>query len=128
MSTKVELMDGKYTLEHNNGVGLRCLRYGEYWRDLVGDSMVLALVSEVEELREKVAKTDPTDDGRAEFEAWVSNTFECSWCAFDQMNKMDGTTTYVYDVRHKSIAGQVTDEKCSVQMLWECWKTSRCVE
>jgi hypothetical protein len=56
MTTRITFGSGKYTLEHNNGANLRALRYGEQWRDLSGDGMVLALVQEVEELRQKLAK------------------------------------------------------------------------
>lgn len=125
MSTKIELMDGKYTLEHNNGVGLRCLRYGEYWRDLVGDGMVLALVSEVEDLREKLAKRDAGKETSLEaFEAWVKSEYICAPDSLFKVPAPDGFM-YVYDVCAKSISGQVSDEKCSVQMLWESWKASR---
>lgn len=64
--TRITVYDGKYTLIHDNGVGLRCLRHGEPWRNLVGDSMVLALVQEIEELREP--KTIDWDAERRRFE------------------------------------------------------------
>jgi hypothetical protein len=48
--TKVVLQDGKYTVEHDNGTNFHALRYGEPWRDLTGDGLVLALVQRIEEL------------------------------------------------------------------------------
>lgn len=51
-----DFADGKYTLIHLNGTGLRALRYGEEWRDLVGDGMVLAMLQEVEELDDRLGQ------------------------------------------------------------------------
>ena len=51
----ITVCDGKYTLimEPTN---LRALRYGEPWRDLVGDGFVMALGQEIQALREQVVK------------------------------------------------------------------------
>lgn len=46
----VTLEDGKYKLEHDGTGYLRALRYGEPWRDLTGDKLMLALVQRIEEL------------------------------------------------------------------------------
>lgn len=48
---KIELEGGKYTLVNDDG-RLYALRYGEAWRDLAGDGLVLALFHEVEQLRD----------------------------------------------------------------------------
>jgi len=50
---RVTVANGKYTLIFDPRGGLRCLRHGEEWRDLVGDGMVLALMQEVQELRKE---------------------------------------------------------------------------
>lgn len=47
----VTIADGKYTVRAWNGEGLHALRYGQWWRDLAGDGLVLALAQEVESLR-----------------------------------------------------------------------------
>ena len=49
---KEEFADGKYTLIFDNAGNFEALRYGDKWRDLVGDGMVLAMLQEVERLRE----------------------------------------------------------------------------
>lgn len=49
---EVTVAEGKYTYQRLRGGGQRCLRYGEPWRDLTGDGMVLALVQRIEELTE----------------------------------------------------------------------------
>lgn len=89
--TRLDICDGKYTLIIDMDTGrAECLRYGEKWRDLVGDKMVLALFDELveararaeaakaetEDLRAKIAKVDrqePLDAGsdvfRGAFEA-----------------------------------------------------------
>lgn len=54
---RLDVYDGKYTLVWDDETGhLQALRYGEPWRDLVGDGLVLALFQEVEGLRKKLAK------------------------------------------------------------------------
>ncbi len=47
----VTVADGKYTLVFTPDGHLSALRYGQPWRDLTGDGMVLALVQEVDKLR-----------------------------------------------------------------------------
>lgn len=59
--TKIELEGGKYTIIHENGCNLRALRYGEEWRNLIGDNLVLAMAQEIEELREKQIKKEITE-------------------------------------------------------------------
>lgn len=50
--TRIDLDDGKYTVIHDNGVNFRALRYGEEWRSLTGDKLVLTMAQEIERLRE----------------------------------------------------------------------------
>lgn len=54
---KLELMDGKYTVinELHEGGGFRALRYGEEWRSLSGDNLVLAMYHEIERVRMYIA-------------------------------------------------------------------------
>ena len=52
--TRIELDDGKYTVVHDNGAGLHALRYGEHWRDMTGDGLVLAMAQEIEDLRRRI--------------------------------------------------------------------------
>ena len=49
--SRIELLDGKYTVIHNNGVGFQALRHGEPWRSLTGDGLVFAMTQEIEHLR-----------------------------------------------------------------------------
>jgi hypothetical protein len=53
---EVTICDGKYTVQHWKNGGGEALRYGEKWRDLVGDNLVIGLALEVYELREKLSK------------------------------------------------------------------------
>lgn len=48
---RVDCCDGKYTVIHSAGTGLRALRYGAEWRDCLGDGLILALASDLEEAR-----------------------------------------------------------------------------
>ena len=51
----IELDNGKYTVmyDENNQYPMKCLRYGEEWRDLVGDNLIFWLCAKIEELEEK---------------------------------------------------------------------------
>ena len=49
---EVTVAEGKYTYQRFHDGGQRCLRYGEPWRDLTGDGMVMAMAQRIEELTE----------------------------------------------------------------------------
>jgi hypothetical protein len=49
MTYTIKLNDGKYTVINDLG-RLRALRYGQPWRDLVGDGLFLAMAHRIEEL------------------------------------------------------------------------------
>jgi len=59
MTRKIELCEGKYTIMNDleTGGGIRALRYGEEWRDLTGDNLVLALYQKVVELEAEVERS-----------------------------------------------------------------------
>lgn len=51
--------DGKYTIIFHQATGkFECLRYGEPWRELTGDGMVLAMLQEIDFLKEQRAIDD----------------------------------------------------------------------
>lgn len=58
-TTTINLGDGKYTIQHEDGANLRALRHGEPWRELTGDGMVLALVQRIEELEANTEQSKP---------------------------------------------------------------------
>jgi hypothetical protein len=49
----IDLDNGKYTVRQNEK-RLYALRYGEPWRDLLGDNLILYLAYEVESLRNQL--------------------------------------------------------------------------
>lgn len=49
--TRIELENGKYTVCHDDGANFHAKRYGEPWRRLEGDGLVLAMAHEIERLR-----------------------------------------------------------------------------
>lgn len=55
--TRIDLVDGKYSVivDLNNGV-FKALRYGEEWRSLTGDKLVLGMFDRIVELQEEVAR------------------------------------------------------------------------
>lgn len=70
-SLRVETCDGKYTVVLPDNGGLKALRYGAPWRDLVGDGLILSLAFELDEARKRIAELEQTVegyDGR-----WVEN-------------------------------------------------------
>ena len=50
----VAVCDGKYTVIQNEQGAVRALRYGEEWRDCVGDGLIVALAYEVDSLRKEI--------------------------------------------------------------------------
>lgn len=54
---RIELDNGKYTIEDNNGI-MTAYRYGELWdvktQDLIGDKFTLCLVQHIEKLTEEI--------------------------------------------------------------------------
>lgn len=64
---RISVADGKYTVVQDASGRLSALRYGEPWRNLVGDNLVHALACEVEELRAEVEKLkQQASDDRAD--------------------------------------------------------------
>lgn len=53
----VTVGDGKYTVKQDASGRLTALRYGEPWRDCVGDGLICALAYEVDSLRERLQRT-----------------------------------------------------------------------
>lgn len=55
MGKTIELDNGKYTViyDENNQYPMKCLRYGEEWRDLVSDNLIFWLCAKIRELEEK---------------------------------------------------------------------------
>ena len=59
-----DFLDGKYTVIFDETTGrLSALRYGEPWRDLVGDGMVLAMLQRVDALQQEVDALQQRIDG-----------------------------------------------------------------
>jgi hypothetical protein len=59
-----DFLDGKYTVIFDETTGrLSALRYGEPWRDLVGDAMVLAMLQRVDALQQEVGALQQRIDG-----------------------------------------------------------------
>jgi len=57
--TRIDVCDGKYTIIYDFDTGQsEALRYGEKWRDLCGDKMVLAMFDTIVELRERAAEVE----------------------------------------------------------------------
>lgn len=52
------LENGKYTIvyDETNSFPVKCLRYGEEWKSLIGDNLILALVQRIEELSKEETK------------------------------------------------------------------------
>lgn len=56
-TTRIDICEGKYSVIYDLETGQsECLRYGNKWRSLIGDKMVLAMFDEIVALREENAK------------------------------------------------------------------------
>ena len=53
---RIDVCNGKYTVIVGYGGELSCLRYGEEWRDCVGDNLIYNLAVELSGMREKLQK------------------------------------------------------------------------
>jgi hypothetical protein len=61
MIKKIELECSKYTVVYNSDTGeLNTLRYGEVWRDHIGDKLIMALVHRILDL-EEIVEVEATD-------------------------------------------------------------------
>lgn len=57
MKIEHELYDGKYTIKYQmEPHNFEALRHGESWRDLTGDGLMLAMVFELQDCKDKIAK------------------------------------------------------------------------
>lgn len=54
--------DGKYTLVRDSSGYMYALRHGEPWRDLTGDKLIGAMLSEIEELQAALAACQPVGE------------------------------------------------------------------
>ncbi|CUB28335.1 hypothetical protein [Bacillus cereus] len=83
---EIKLLDGKYTVvnELSDGGGLHALRYGETWRNLAGDNLILAMFHEIEELQNnkdvEIAKVEWTPSHQSYFSAGDESEPFCSKC------------------------------------------------
>lgn len=73
----IDVYDGKYTLV-NDDKGFRALRYGEEWRSLVGDKMILSLCQEILKLREAVEASKKKKKKKKKTKK--AETFVCARC------------------------------------------------
>lgn len=80
MIERIELAEGKYTVLYDSDTGaIETLRYGEPWRDHVGDHLVGALVERILELENK--ERSPSDDEEYKF---------CERCSVELLRVVEG--------------------------------------
>lgn len=51
---RVDVCDGKYSVVIDDDYNLIALRYGQSWRDCIGDNLIYCLAVELKEAREKI--------------------------------------------------------------------------
>lgn len=54
---RITTLDAKYTVVLTNEGHLKALRYGQPWRDCIGDGLILTLAQEIETMRERSKAT-----------------------------------------------------------------------
>lgn len=68
----MKLCEGKYEFYKENH-SVHCKRYGEVWRDFIGDGAVLALFDYAEDLEEKVKRLeDRLEDERGRYQEMIN--------------------------------------------------------
>jgi hypothetical protein len=60
MKMNVSVASGKYNVIMEDGGKLHALRYGEPWRDCVGDNLIYFLAAELEEARKEIIELNKT--------------------------------------------------------------------
>lgn len=57
MVKTITLGEGKYTIiyDKNSQYPVKCLRYGQDWKDLTGDNLIFYLCNKITELTERLA-------------------------------------------------------------------------
>lgn len=76
---KVSVLNGKYTVIQGPDGALSALRYGEPWRDCVGDNLVYGLAAELEATREAL-------EAAVEYIGDRSAGSMAFWDLYDQIN------------------------------------------
>ena len=79
--TRIELDDGKYTVVHDSGAGRHALRYGEHWRDMTGDGLVLAMAQEIEDLRRRIVPVQQVSVPASSFASRANTHYEAALLA-----------------------------------------------
>mgnify|MGYP006279048435 CR=1 FL=1 len=51
---RVSICDGKYTIIQDSSCRSKVLRYGEEWREVTGDNVILGAAFEIEKLKERI--------------------------------------------------------------------------
>lgn len=59
---RVDVNDRRYTVVMMESGKLKALRYGEEWRDCVGDNLIYWLACKIDELREEIKPIDPSTE------------------------------------------------------------------
>lgn len=104
--TRIDLCDGKYTLIYDFQTGQsECLHYGEPWRQLVGDKMVLACFDKIVELQQQ---RDELVAALTEI-AWSNDTFWQTDRANAALAKLGADKT-----------GEVVDPSCTCDEHGAC--------
>lgn len=72
MTSLIDLENGKYTVVDSLSEGGRfyAQRYGEDWRDLTGDNLILAMFYEIESLRHEV---NQLTDNKEQYDSTIKN-------------------------------------------------------
>lgn len=55
---KVSICDGKYTIIQDASGRTNVLRYGESWRDVTGDNVVLGAAYEIDKLQSRIKRLE----------------------------------------------------------------------
>ena len=80
MAKTIKLAEGKYTIvyDDDNIFPAKCLRYGEEWRDLVGDNLIFWLCAKIYELEKANTQQYKTNRSVNDYERFYSSRNDLS--------------------------------------------------
>ena len=58
----VVICDGKYAIIQDESGNTNVLRYGEWWRNVTGDNVILGAAYEIDKLRERIKRLEDAGD------------------------------------------------------------------
>ena len=76
---KVSICDDKYTIIQDASGRTNVLRYGEPWRDVTGDNVILGAAYEIDKLQSRIKRLEKAGDRLLTVMRGEEGTAYCEW-------------------------------------------------